>query len=331
MDNKAGHYWQSSYIDWICDIPKNWSIFVFYTRKARQKAVESSIVEALCLLRNLDASALRGGPLSEKRGVFWIAIPSEKLGLAINLLPRLGYTYTVDILRPVARGQRNILQSSRDRMVRWHKKTYRLVCVYKEDEQVMQKRAPDRRTFMLENYKGKILPIRGYRGDSKNLSRRGLPVCDARLLVNLVSGRTNEKLLFLDPFAGVGGIILEAITSGYLVFSSDSDPILRYGLSHFGALHSVADARHLPFIKGKFDAIATEPPYHKGTESTIVDAIYEMYRVLKEGGRLSILCSNWQSDILRRAIISLKLKLYLDSSINRKGLDVVILACQKGD
>jgi len=55
----------------------------------------------------------------------------------------------------------------------------------------------------------------------------------------------------------------------------------------------------------------------------------EMYRVLKVGGRTAILCAAGQADGLRREADSLELKWYLDSPINRKGLDVVVLAGQK--
>ncbi len=61
----------------------------------------------------------------------------------------------------------------------------------------------------------------------------------------------------------------------------------------------------------------------------VIEALSEMYRVLKTGGRLAILCAAGQADGLRREADSLELKWYLDSPINRKGLDVVVLAGNK--
>jgi Methyltransferase domain len=111
--------------------------------------------------------------------------------------------------------------------------------------------------------------------------------------------------------------------------SSDCDPALRAGLTHLGACHYVADARCLPWTAETFDAIATEPPYHEEAQPMVVEAVHEMYRVLKTGGRLAILCTPGQANDIRRAAGSLGLRLYLDSPINRKGLDVVVLVGRK--
>jgi ubiquinone/menaquinone biosynthesis C-methylase UbiE len=58
-------------------------------------------------------------------------------------------------------------------------------------------------------------------------------------------------------------------------------------------------------------------------------ALKEMYRVLQGGGRLAMLCAAWQADILRDQAGALGLRSYLDSLINRKGTDVVVLAWVK--
>jgi tRNA (guanine10-N2)-dimethyltransferase len=141
---------------------------------------------------------------------------------------------------------------------------------------------------LLETSSGNLRPVTGYRGDGGNLSRRGLPVPVARLLVNLVA--TEPGSLFLDPFAGVGGIIIEALANRYEVVSSDWDPVLQHGLSHPGSHHIAADARHLPFPDETFDAIATEPPYREEATPLVVEALPELYRVLKKGRRLAMLC-----------------------------------------
>ncbi len=212
-------------------------------------------------------------------------------------------------------------------VLQWHHRWYRLHRLFEEDLQTIREGAPDRRTFFLETAAGSIRPVTGYRGDGGNMSRRGLAVPDARLLVNLVAAEPGA--LFLDPFAGVGGLIIEALASGYEVVSADWDPILQHGLAHLGARHFVVDARHLPFPDESFDAIATEPPYHQEATAIVAEALQELHRVLKIGRRLAMLCAASQADALRQQAASLRLQVVLDEVIDRKGLDVMVLVWLK--
>ena len=305
------------------------TLLIFYLRPGRRKARTVATAEALSLLRDLQATAPAGGPLSESGGLFWVSLPLDALETALPRLPRLGYTYAVDLLEPVSEHPSSFdrARGAQEQLVRWHHKLYRLVHAYEEDAEAMRERAPDRRTFLFETSEGTIRPVRGYRGDGRPSSRRGLPVCDARMLVNLVAAGRGTSLL--DPFAGIGGIVIEALAGGCTVASSDSDPTLQVGLTHLGAHHAVADARCLPWAEEMFDAIATEPPYHEEAKPMVIEALHEMYRVLKTGGRLAILCVPGQAGVLRGEGISLGLTWYLDSPINRKGLDVVVLAGSK--
>jgi SAM-dependent methyltransferase len=301
---------------------------ILYLRPARRKAREAATLEALCLLRDLDPAAPRGGPLAEQGGLFWLTLPSRALPSALARFPQLGYTQAVDVAEPAPELQGiGHYPGGGLRMTRWRGQAHRLRRVYEEDAQALRERAPDRRVFLLETPDGAVRPIKGYRGDGRALSRRGLPVYDARLLVNLVF--RPEKGTLLDPFAGIGGIALEALAAGWHVLSADVDPALRHGLAQLGACHVVADARELPFAPASVDAIATEPPYDQLADGIVVAALREMHRVLKEGGRLALLCAARQADDLRREGAALGLAPYLDSPINRKGMDVVALAWQK--
>ncbi len=101
-----------------------------------------------------------------------------------------------------------------------------------------------------------------------------------RTLVNLA--RTPRNGNFLDPFCGVGGILLEAGMIGAKVIGIDIDRemiegarknIETVGLKDFQLM--VGDARKLPALE--VDAIATDPPY--GRQATTAGAeINEMYR-----------------------------------------------------
>ena len=296
---------------------------IFHIRTARSKASEAASLEALCLLGDLGAVAPSGGPLSEKGQVFWVDLPARELDQARDRLPRLGYTTSVDLLEPAQAGS-----LSNKEMVRWRRRYYSLVRIYEEDPEDARERAPDRRKFMLETNNGEVRLVKGYRGDGGLLSRRGLPTYDACLLVNLVF-TTSEGRTLLDPFAGVGGIVLEALESGYRVVSCDIDPGLIHGLSHIGAFHHVADARHLPFHAETMDAIATEPPYDMQTGDLVSDALAEMHRTLKTGGRIAMMCADWQAEKLRQTADSLGLEDMLNLPIDRKGVDCVVLAWQK--
>jgi SAM-dependent methyltransferase len=302
-------------------------MFIFYLRTARNKARPAATAEALALLRDLDATAPSGGPLSEQGGLFWIAVPQPATATAIERFPRLGYTCAVDAVEPVEQSQAEDDGGEDVRLTRWRRKPYRLRRVYEEDAEALRERAPDRRTFLLQTDDGVVREIQGYRGDGGPLSRRGLPVYDARLLVNLVSGGAGS--VFLDPFAGIGGLVIEAVEHQYRVTSVDIDPAIRYGLLHLSTRHCVADAAHLPFTSASIDAIATEPPYHDGAMPTVLASLREMARVLKDGGRLAVLCAASQADTLRAQAATLPLAAYLDAAINRKGLDVVVLAWQR--
>ena len=135
--------------------------------------------------------------------------------------------------------------------------------------------------------------------------------------------------LELDPFAGVGGVILEAFEHGYQVVSCDRDSALRYGLKDMGDLHCVADAARLPIGSRTISAIATEPPYHPEAETAVISSLKEMHRVLKKRGLVSMLCASRQAEAIRQTAACLRLALKFDSPIDRKNLECVVLVLEK--
>lgn len=292
------------------------ALLIFHVRPARRRALSTATAEATCLLRDLGAAVAPGGPLSEQGGVFWLTLPADALERARDRLPRLGYSYAVDLVEPT--------EDEGD--VRWRGRSYRLARLHEEDAGELREAAPDRRTFVLESG-GEARPVRGYRGGSGPLSRRGLPVIDARMLVNLVATLPGATLL--DPFAGAGGVVLEGLTSGYRVLSCDVDPSLRHGLRALGAAHCVADAQSLPFESSSVDAIATEPPYEPEADEAVVTALGEMARVLRPGGRIALLLADRQVGALRTRSASFGLRAFHDAPIDRKGTPCVVLAWEK--
>jgi len=120
----------------------------------------------------------------------------------------------------------------------------------------------------------------------------------ARCMVNLA--RTPRGGVLLDPFCGIGGILIEAGLIGAKPVGIDVDPKMidgsrknleEAGVSDFELLSG--DARKLPNIE--VDAIATDPPYGRQAtthgvplEKLYEGALPEMARVLKKNGHLCI-------------------------------------------
>jgi tRNA G10 N-methylase Trm11 len=154
-----------------------------------------------------------------------------------------------------------------------------------------------------------------------------LPAYDARALVNIAAGVGGG--VFLDPFAGVGGLVIEAMSRGCRVLSCDGDRSLRYGLTLLGASHVIADARRMPFALETVDSLATEPPYDPQLTHAVVESMHEGARVLRKGGRIAMLCAAHQADEIRRTASHLPLSLLHDASLDRKGVACAILAWTK--
>jgi tRNA (guanine10-N2)-dimethyltransferase len=107
-----------------------------------------------------------------------------------------------------------------------------------------------------------------------------LPPAFARCMVNLA--RTPRKGTFLDPFCGVGGILLEAGLIGAQLIGVDIERgmidgarrnLEASGISNFQLM--VGDARKLPALQ--VDAIATDPPYGRQAPTGGVE-LEELYR-----------------------------------------------------
>jgi hypothetical protein len=294
-------------------------LLVLHQRVARRRARAAAVAEALALLHDLEPAAPAGGPLADRGGVIWVELPERHLEAAVERLPRLGYCTAVDLAEAAPTPGR---ARGGGRGPGW-----RLVRLHTEDPAVHREQAPDRREFLVEAGGGPVRPVRGYRGDGGALGRRGLPVCDARLLVNLVAPAGPG--LLLDPFAGVGGVALAATAAGWTAVTADRDPALRHGLDRLGAGHLVADARRLPLPAGSVDAVATEPPYDPSVGPLAPQALEEVARVLRPGGATAWLCAAWQAPGLRAAAAALGLQTALDTPVDRKGTPVVALAWRK--
>ena len=125
-----------------------------------------------------------------------------------------------------------------------------------------------------------------------------MPPKIARCMVNLA--RASAGTTFADPFCGVGGILIEAAVIGCSVVGLDANRRMlrgaRSNLKHFqlDALGYVnADARTPPI--GGVDAIATDPPYGRGSSTMgvkmsalIQQFLEEASGMLRKSGHLCI-------------------------------------------
>jgi SAM-dependent methyltransferase len=288
-------------------------------RPSRRKAREAAVAEVLAVLRGLDARAAAGGPLAEISGVAWVTVAESDLDRALNRLCGLGYTEAIDLASaPRAAGARG-----KHRRMKSNGPKTALLRVWADDAESLRAAAPDRRTFLLECADGVMRRVAGYRGGRGALEHRALAVEDARLLVNLVSAQPGCRLL--DPFAGAGGVIIEAAARGFITVSVDSDPALRFGIAELADCHIVGDASMLPLATASIDAIAGEPPYHPSALDAIIASIPELARVLRSGGRVALLLAASQAGAVREAAAHACLKSELDTAINRKGTGVSCL------
>jgi SAM-dependent methyltransferase len=301
------------------------AVLVLHLRASRRRARAAAVAEALGLLEDLEPAAPGGGPLSELGGTAWVTVPRRHLKPALARLGRLGYSDAVDLVEP-GEGAGEGAQAAQARgapAIRWRRRWWRAVRVHQADEAALRERAPDRRPFLLECGDGQVREVRGYRGSGADGARRALPVPDARMLVNLAGPPCGT---LLDPFAGAGGIALEAREAGWAVVTADLDPVLRFGLAALGALHLVADARRLPLLPGSVDAVAGEPPYDPDARELPAEVLPELARVLRMGGHLALLVTPEQAAPARQAAAAAGLAPGLDTPIDRKGLDVVALS-----
>ena len=120
----------------------------------------------------------------------------------------------------------------------------------------------------------------------------------SRAMVNLAGVRVGGRIL--DPFAGTGGILIEAGLLGYKAYGVELKGWIAEGalrnLMHYiqGEENMiVGDARKMMFRENAFDAIVTDPPYGRSTTVpdrsilTLLDKfLNECLPLLRRGGKI---------------------------------------------
>jgi tRNA (guanine10-N2)-dimethyltransferase len=119
----------------------------------------------------------------------------------------------------------------------------------------------------------------------------------ARALVNLSQAKPGERLL--DPFAGTGGILVEACLMGITGIGVDVQTQLvrgaRENMTSMDCTLISGDAKRLPFKDASINSAVLDTPYGrsalieaKSKEDLLIDSLAELKRILKPGRRMVI-------------------------------------------
>jgi tRNA (guanine10-N2)-dimethyltransferase len=120
----------------------------------------------------------------------------------------------------------------------------------------------------------------------------------ARALVNLSRIKPPERIL--DPFAGTGGVLLEAGLMGISVLGIDiQERMIRGAKKNLKELNCasllIADSGFLPFKDGYFDGIV------KSLDSLYRCALSEIFRVLKSGRFAALISDRDVKNLIKEA------------------------------
>ena len=133
----------------------------------------------------------------------------------------------------------------------------------------------------------------------------------ARMMVNL--SRATPGNLFLDPFCGTGGLLLEAANIGCVSIGVDINSMIlagcRENLEHYLVPFNgvLGDARTPPISSGVVNAIATDPPYGRSSStkgakvSSLIQSSLESLASMLGSGRylcLALPLKHYTEDII---------------------------------
>lgn len=297
------------------------TILIFRIQPSRLKARNLAQAEVKSLLFDIpNCDVVIGGPLSNEKGIIAAFLPDN---FDVNILQRnfvrLGYIYQVDVMLQQNHESKNT--------IKWRGAFYSLDTIYKEDEEETRNQAPDKRNFLLPDSNGVLRYVNGYRGDGTDTGKRGLPVEDCRLMLNLACVNQGQRVV--DVFAGAGGIVFAAVKAGLDVYSSDIDEKMQYGLQDFGSTHVVANVCQLPFEHDFFDTVVAEAPFDKNATKDVANGLREMKRVVKSSGFIVLMVADYQAEEIRQSASDLDLHIDIDEPLDRKGTAVRVFRFYK--
>ncbi|MCL2199370.1 MAG: hypothetical protein FWB80_10635 [Defluviitaleaceae bacterium] len=284
-------------------------------RNSRLKAKRVAIMELYTALLPMEVIYLPNGPLSDVKGFICFMVNKEHIKELENILHKIGYCNVFYLITFEEAGNNKT----------WKGRQFNIKEFVIQDSDLYSAQSPHNRLFAIGEKN-----VKGYRGDGSLFGRRALPVEDCRCLVNLAI--PNNASHILDPFAGAGGIAYSCrfINPDIQVTTIDIDPILSSGLRMYGASHYVGNTANIK-LHEKFDAIVTEVPFAVESDSSVLAGLRNTCEYLKSAGRISIMCSLRQYEIILKFINEIGLHVYCSHIVNRKGTDTAIIAATRDE
>ncbi|MGI5820144.1 MAG: TRM11 family SAM-dependent methyltransferase [Armatimonadota bacterium] len=258
---------------------------------------ETARAELLAAARHLPLTIIDEHPAVNRALVSIDAAPEAAL---LAIMPRLGYTEALTrVTREFDAGVGMEHREAR-KIDRWLVGEYRRgddrvmhELIWRADDDARLQRSPHARPFSMRIH-GEIEATLSRR------QRRRLSCCDAMVMLNLA--RADEDGLVVDPFAGIGGIVVEARRMGLRVVCGDIARALAPGLREVsGGIATIWDATALPLPDRCADAVVTEPPYADEAQEDVLAAMAEVARVMRPAARAVVLIDEEIADALLNA------------------------------
>ena len=300
-------------------------------RNSRIKTKRWRSLRPIFALSSIGGIFIRNGPLGDVKGLFTFFVPMKHLDKLKHILPRIGYCdrfYLLDFHSDQSENHTELVTINE---LIWEGRRFSLHKYHEQNATLYEKQSPHKRKFKILDENNEVKVVHGYRGDGSETGRRALPAEDARCMVNLSNPYRATKLL--DPFSGGGGIVLQAkyIKSSLKVYSVDIDPVVSPGLQVIWSRSTMSE------MQARFNSLerssipsSLKSPLPNSTE-TILEAIDNLNPYLKEDGNIIMMSSADQAEKINHHLHNIGMHGYVYHPIDRKGIDVVIMAWTKSD
>lgn len=287
---------------------------VFFRTKKGGRGIdyETAKSEFLSLFRKHKIEFIRELPFKMRMHIEIDDLSDDEV---VKLAENLGYTYGILHAHEEPYLGEELVAENTARWVvgsiRIDDKKLQLKEIYRQDKEILLASAPHERVFIVDK-DGEIRLAKGHR------RKRGVSPSDAKFILNISELDGDEMIL--DPFGGIGGLLLESKSRGFKIFASDIDPVVRPGLAYVTDNHcAIADARNLPFKDSLFDAIITEPPFHTRYRQNVIDSLSELCRVIKPTGKIVLFIAQDMSNAIISYMLESNFRIIKDFAIRRNG------------